>query len=365
MINETLKEEIKELEFDFEREIKALDGIIYNNPSAIFFDVVLIKYLDNNDTKKLALCKWNATKSLRDLMRMLFREKVFIKNLRDKENVYFAVTSKTKLLNFIWLDDIKLENISEKQLPYLTLIETSSGNYQAWIKLDKLYNENEIQTMKHYLIKTLGADKAAAAKIQPMRLPGFYSYKRIEPFYVKVYRTADKVLDGKALLYKIYNVYNKGGGTAKADAAGGSGGSDNWKKNSYYKKELELSDTTFDPNDERDMIIKWAEKQEYDIDKNIIDIMFIYQLLIRDYSESDIFLHLQNSRDDLHDKHKAGDYFERTYLKALLFKKLFFPMKKLYENRLLNEYIDEQKQLGNWDYTKKVTDNLKILIDSI
>ena len=357
--------ELKQLEADFERQIKALDGIVYNNPSAVFFDVVLIKYLDNNDTKKFTLTKWNATKNLRDLMRMLFREKVFIKNLRDKENVYVAVTPKTKLLNFIWLDDLKLENINEQQLKYITLVETSDNNYQGWIKLDKLYTETEIQQIKNYLIQKLKADKAAAAKIQPMRLPGFYSYKRIELFYVKVYKAADKVLDGKALLNKIYKYNNSSSINSSGSKTASKTTSGNWKKDSYYKKELKLNDVTFDPTDERDMIVKWAKKQQYVIDENIIDIMFIYQLLIRDYSESDIFLYLNDSRADLHDKHKASDYFERTYLKALLFKKLFFTSKKLYENRFLSEYIEEQKKNGNWDYAKKVTDNLKILIDSI
>ena len=236
--------ELKNIESDFEKQIESLRGIIYDNPSAVFFDVVLIKYLDNNDTKKFNLCKWNATKNLRDLMRMLFREKVFIKNLRDKENVYFAVTQKTKLLNFIWLDDLKLENISQKQLEYITLIETSPNNYQGFIKLDKLHTENEIQQIKNYLIQKLKADKAAASKIQPMRLPGFYSYKREQPHYVKVYRTADKTLDGKALLNKIYK-YNNSSSIGSATSCKTTSG--NWKKYSYYKKELELSDTTFNP----------------------------------------------------------------------------------------------------------------------
>ena len=359
--------ELKQLEADFEKQIKALDGIVYNNPSAVFFDVVLIKYLDNNDTKKFTLTKWNATKSLRDLVRMLFKEKVFVKNLRDKENVYFAVTQKTKLLNFIWLDDLKLENINEQQLKYITLVETSDNNYQGWIKLDKLYNENEIQQIKSYLIQKLKADKAAAAKIQPMRLPGFYSYKREIPFYVRVYRTAEKVLDGNILLNKINNFNNMQEkevvGNISQNISGAS--SNNWKKYSYYKKQLGLNDITFDPNHERNAIVKWAEQQLYEIDNNIIDIMFVYQLLIRDYSESDIFLYLENSRDDLHYKHKAGDYFERTYLKALLFKKLFFPFKKLYENGLLNDYINQQKQIGNWDEGKKVVENLRDLIGKI
>ena len=363
-MNETLKEQIRELEFDFEREIKALEGIVYNNPSKVFFDLVLIKYdHKDNSTKRLDVCKWNASRGLRDLKRMLFKEKVFIKNIAEYENVYFAVTQKTKFLNFIWLDDLKLENISQKQLEYITLIETSPSNYQGWIKLDKLYSENRIQQMKHYLITQLKADKAAAAKIQPMRLPGFFSYKRIERHYVKVYRTATKVLDCRPLLKKLKksnnNLVNISQNRVTSKVGGG------WKKDSYYKKELKLSDTTFNPNDERDMIIKWAEKQQYVIDENIIDIMFIYQLLIRDYIKSDIFAYLAKSREDLYEKHDAGDYFERTYLKALLFKKLFFPGKKLYENRDLNEYIEEQQKNGNWDNNKKVIDNLRELISSI
>jgi len=357
-------DELKQLEFEFEQEIKALDGIVYNNPSAIFYDVVLIKYLDNNDTKKMALCKWNATKSLRDLKRMFFKQNIFYKNLMKKENVYFAITPKTRLLNFVWLDDLKLENINEQQLEYITLIETSPNNYQGFIRLDKLYTENEIQQIKSYLIQKLKADKAAAAKIQPMRLPGFYSYKRTEPHYVKVHKVAEKVLDGSVLLNKINNMTTNST-TTKNIINNSGGGSDTWKKISYYKKQLQLSDITFNPENERDAIIKYAEQNNYNVDNNIVDIMFVYQLLIRDYSQNDIFLYLQQSRPDLSDKHQVGDYFERTYLKALLFKKLFFPIKKLYESRLLNEYIDEQKKSGNWDESKKVVENLKILISKI
>jgi len=359
--------EIKELEFGFEKQIKALEGIVFNNPSAVFFDLVLIKYdLETNSTKKLEVCKWNSKKKLRDLMRMLFKEKIFVKNLVRKENVYFAVTPKTKLLNFIWLDDLKRENLTEKQLKYITLIETSEGNYQGWIKLDKVYSENRIQQIKHYLVEKLKADKAATAKIQPMRLPGFYSYKREEPFFVKVYRVAEKTLNGKALLEKIQSLRATAIRKKKSVMINNSQKSNgNWQKYSYYKKQLGLKNANFDPLDERDYIIKYFNVPEKDIDKNIVDINYVYQLLIRDYSQNDIFLYLQQTRPDLDDKHKAGDYFERTYLKALLFKKLFFPKHTLFDNSRLLNFIKEQKENGNWDESKKVTENLRILISKI
>ncbi len=357
-----LTSELKEIEFDFENEVKTLDGIIFNNPSSVFFDVVLIKYQDNN-TKKFTLTKWNATKNLRNLMRMFYKQNIFYKNLIKKENVYFAVTPKTKLLNFIWLDDIKLENINEKQLEYLTLIETSENNFQAFIKLDKLYTKNEIQQIKNYLINTLKADKGASSYIQPMRLPGFYSYKKETPFYVKVYKTAKKVLNGESLLKKIQPA--RAVGEKKSVINISQKNSDgSWKKYSWYKKQLNLENTEFKPEDERDAIINWVNaNMNIAIDESIIDIMFVYQLLIRDYSENDIFLYLSRSRDDLFDKHKAADYFERTYLKALLFKKLF--SKKFYDNRLLVDYIKVKKENGDWDESKKVTENLQILINNL
>jgi len=364
---QNLTAQIKELEFDAENELKALQGIIYNNPSAVFFDVVLIKY-DSNNTKKISIAKWNGTKNLRNLMRMFYKQNIFYKNIVKRENVYFAVTPKTKLLNFIWLDDVKPENITDKQLPYLTLIETSPGNYQAWIKLDKLYSESEIQEMKKYLISRLAADKAAAAKVQPMRLPGVYSYKHETPFYVRVYKTAEKELNGKKLLEKISEPDNNkktefNGKKVMLSKTGSNG--DGWKKYSYYRKELDENDVNFDPVSERDAIIAYAESKGWDVDENRIDIAYIYQLLIRDYSENDIFLYLQQARPDLDDKHQAADYFERTYLKSLLFKKLFYPYKKLYEHNILNNYIEMKQETGDWDHAKKVTENLRSLIASI
>jgi hypothetical protein len=258
-----------------------------------------------------------------------------------------------------------LENISEKQLPYLTLIETSPGNFQAWIKLDKVYPESDIQTLKKYLILKLRADKAAAAKIQPMRLPGVYSYKHETPFYVKVYKTAERELNGEKLLKKIRPGKKQGSGKPAIERTQSSEEYSTWKKYSYYKSELKLDDDTFNPEDERDAIVRYVEYKQWPTDENRIDIAYIYQLLIRDYSENDIFLYLQQARQDLFDKHDAADYFERTFLKALLFKKLFYPTLKLYEHRLLDEYIEERKKNGDWDFGKKVTENLRDLISRI
>ena len=372
--------EIKELEFEFENEIKALEKIIFSNLSSVFFDVVLIKY-DKHNTKKINICKWNAKKNLRDFMRMFYKQNIFYKNLAKRENIYLAVTSQTKFLNFIWLDDIKLENINEKQLKYMTFIETSPGNYQAWIKLDKLYTKSEIQQIKNYLIKTLKADKAASSYIQPMRLPGVYSFKHQEPFYVKTYKIGTKTLNGRELLNKINNLNIKTE-TKQEDFKNkinisqnkNKNKNDAWKKYSYYKKQLDFINIEFSPEDERDTIknfyIKKQQeenkklKEKKEPDENIVDIYYIYQLLIRNYSREEIFEYLYKNRKDLDDKHIASDYFERTYLKALLFKKLFYPRLKLYEHRLLDEYIDERKKNGEWDESKKVIENLQILINN-
>ena len=362
---------IAELELEFEKEIKALQGIVFDNPSAVFFDVVLIKYFEvslipgNYTTKRFTIATWNGKKDLRNLMRMFYKYNLFYKNIVKKENIYFAVTYQTRFLNFVWLDDIKLENINEKQLPYLTLIETSPGNFQAWIKLDKVYPAEDVQQIKRYLIEKLGADKAAAARVQPMRLPGVYSYKHETPFFVRVSRVAEKTLNGKKLLEKIQPAkkvkFERENPTRRS---GGSGGG--WKKYSYYKSELGYENTLFNPEDERDAIIKYIQdNKKLAVDDNRVDIAYLYQLLIRDYSENDMFLYLQQSREDLEEKHVVRDYFERTYLKALLFKKLYFPEKKLYEHSLLLDYINEQQILGNWDNSKKVTENLKILVKQL
>ena len=363
-----LKNEIKELEFDFQNQIQSLEGIFFNNKSAVFFDIVLIKY-ENNDTKKISICKWKSTRSVVDLMKVFRKYNIFYKNIVKKENVYFAVTEKTKFLNFIWLDDIKLDNISQEQLEYMTLIETSPRNYQAWIRLNKLYTKNEIQQIKHYLIEKLKADRGASSYIQPMRFPGFFSYKHQEPFYVKVYKTSNKRLNGKKILEKIKNTESVVINNSQKSNTKSTEFNDSWKKYSYYKRELGLENIEFNPSDERNLIkehyMRKKDIKEDGIDENIIDIHYIYQLLIRDYPRDEIFLYLQQTREDLNDKHKASDYFERTYLKALLFYKLFYPEKKFYSNKDFNDYIKLQKEKGIWKEDKKVTENLQILIDNL
>jgi hypothetical protein len=347
-MNNLIKEEIKDLELNFKSQIEALENIIYNNPSAIFFDLVFIKY-QNNDTKKVNICKWKATENFSNFMRMLKRENVFYNNLVKQENIYLAVTPKTNLLNFIWLDDIKIENLSDEQKKYLTLIETSEGNYQAWISLNRLYDAKEVQEIKKYLVEQLKADKAATAKIQPMRLPGFYSYKHEIPFYVKVTNIATKKLNASNILKKINNnnnISNKP--QQKPQQNSKKNKSTNWKRYSYYKTKLFYSNKTFNPSDERDMIIEFVKQdnEDYEIDENIIDIHYIYQLIIRNYSKEKIYFYLEKSRPDLTIKHKStDDYFNRTYLKALLFYKLFYPELKLYENNKINEIL-ENKPIG-------------------
>jgi hypothetical protein len=350
--------QIKELEYDAERELQALRNIVFDNKSAIFYDLVLIRYLDNNNTKKFNVCKWNATKNLRNLMRMLFKNNVFYKNIAKKENVYFAVTSKTKLLNFIWLDDIKLENIDGKQLDFLTLIETSEGNYQAWIKLDKLYAEQKIQLIKKYLVEKLKADRAATAKIQPMRLPGFYSHKREIPFFVKTYRTAERELPGEKILAKISKENKKTIIVNNSLPSRNEIKTGNFLKYSYYKRKIGEQDILFDPLDERDAIVRWAEKEGHEVDENIIDINYVYQLLIRGYKKSEIFNYLCKVRNDIDIKHKAANYFERTYLKAQIFRALH-PDKFLYENRVISEILKENNGEKVTEFLQKYLQKLQ------
>jgi len=363
MIDEIIKEEIKDLEIDFKNQIKALENIIYNNPSAIFFDLVFIKY-QNNDTKKVAVCKWKATENFNNFMRVLKRENVFYKNIVKQENIYLAVTPKTKLLNFLWLDDIKLENISEMQKEYMTLVETSNNNYQAWISLNRLYNAKEVQEIKKYLVEQLGADKAATAKIQPMRLPGFYSYKHKIPFYVKVTNIATKKLNASNILKKINssnnNISNK---PQQKPQPNKKNKSNTWKRYSYYKTKLFYSNKKFNPLDERDAIIEFVKQDNEDIevDENIIDINYIYQLIIRGYGKEKIYFYLEKARKDLTTKHKSTiDYFERTYLKALLFYKKFYPDKKLYENHEINKILqDKPASLSVIDFLEQEIEKLE------
>jgi hypothetical protein len=344
-MNEILKDEIKDLELDFKNQVEALKGIVCDNPSAVFYDLVYIKY-QNNDTKKFVVCKFKATNNFSNFMRLLKDVNVFYKNIVKRENIYLAVTPKTEYLNFIWLDDIKLENISDKQKEYLTLIETSEGNYQAWIQLDKVYKENKVQEVKKYLVEQLKADKAATAKIQPMRLPGFYSYKHEIPFYVKVVNQAIEKLNVDVMLKKIQKSTLTSISRTQQAIPKPKNNSDIWKQYSYYKTQLfyNYEDRFFDPLDERDMIIKFVKDDtDNKVDENVIDINYIYQLVIRDYKKNEIFNYLDKSRPDLTIKHKnTDDYFERTYLKALLFYKKFYPELKLYENDQINEILQNK-----------------------
>jgi hypothetical protein len=271
-------------------------------------------------------------------------------------------------LNFIWLDDIKMENISEEQKKYLTLIETSEGNYQAWISLNRLYDAKEVQEIKKYLVEKLKADKAATAKIQPMRLPGFYSYKHKIPFYVKVTNVATKKLNASNILKKINsssnnNISNKP--QQKPQQNKSKSNTNTWKRYSYYKTKLfyNYEDQFFDPLDERDMIIKFIKQDNEDIevDENIIDIHYIYQLVIRNYSKEEIFDYLEKARKDLTTKHKSTiDYFMRTYLKALLFYKKFYPNKKLYENHEINKILqDKPASLSVIDFLEQEIEKLE------
>ena len=367
MINKIIKDEIKDLELDFKSQVEALKGIVCDNPSsAILFDLVYIKYQDNN-TKKFVVCKFKATNNFSNFMRLLKDVNVFYKNIVKRENIYLAVTPRTNLLNFIWLDDIKLENISDKQKEYMTLIETSDDNYQAWIQLNRLYNASEVQEAKKYLVEQLKADKAATAKIQPMRLPGFYSYKHEIPFYVKVTHKATKKLDISLVLKKIQKPtptqdQTKPISTPKPKPKNNN--SDTWKKYSYYKSQLNYVYKNFNPKDERDTIIEFvkSDSDNNKVDENVIDINYIYQLIIRDYKKNEIFDYLDKSRPDLTIKHKStDDYFERTYLKALLFYKKFYPDQKLYQNHEINEIL--QNKPANKNVIEYLEEQIKCLKD--
>ena len=61
-MNNLIKEQISDLELDFKNQAEALKGIVCDNPSAVFYDLVYIKYQEN-DTKKMAICKQKGNNS--------------------------------------------------------------------------------------------------------------------------------------------------------------------------------------------------------------------------------------------------------------------------------------------------------------
>ena len=328
--------EVKELENDFDSYIRALDGIVFNNSAQVFFEVVFIKYLEDNNTKKMSVAVWNSEKNLRNFKRMLFKNKVFYRHVKDKENVYVAVTSKTKKVNFLWLDDVKKENLTSEQLKYFTLIETSPNNYQAWARFDDFYDVREVQVVKKYLIKQLKADQAASGIIQPMRLPGFYNYKPNSPGHlIKVYKEAEKKLPFLALLKKAKRRNVKSPGKKVINPL-----------TLWDKLKIKLTKVTSEKQGEKIVT-------EIKVDKNVVDQHYVFRLIKAGYSKSEILNYLKTVRPDIEDKHKFGDYFERTYLKAKLYA-LMNPGDYYYENRFISELIRE-----NCPADKKIVDFLR------
>ena len=346
--------EVKELENDFDSYIRALDGIVFNNSAQVFFEVVFIKYLEDNNTKKMSVAVWNSEKNLRNFKRMLFKNKVFYRHVKDKENVYVAVTPKTRKINFIWLDDIKKENLTNEQLKYFTLIETSPNNYQAWVRLNDFYDVREVQVVKKYLIKQLGADPAASGIIQPMRLPGFYNYKpNAVGHLVKVYKEAEKKLPFLALLKKAKKqLEGKGDVIVKT-------------RGNVKSPEKMINPLTLWDKLEVELTKVISEKQgekvvtEIKVDKNVVDQHYVFRLVKAGYSKSEILNYLKTVRPDIEHKHKFSDYFERTYLKAKLYA-LMNPDDFYYENRFIAELIRE-----NCPADKKVIDFLREKVQNL
>jgi hypothetical protein len=188
-----------------------------------------------------------------------------------------------------------------------------------------------------------------------MRIPGFYSYKREIPFFVKTYRTAERELPGEKILSKISRENKKTIVIPNKDNEIKTG---DFLKYSYYKRKTGEQDISFNPDDEREAIVRWAEKEGHEIDENIIDINYVYQLLIRGYKKSEIFNYLCKARDDLDIKHKAADYFERTYLKAQIFRALH-PDKFLYENREIQEILRGNEGEKVTEFLQKYLQDLK------
>jgi len=98
-------------------------------------------------------------------------KKIHIGNANEK-NIYFAV-SKDSTSRVIWLDDVKPDRFTK----YMTIIQTSKDSYQAFIKFDRCLSDDEFKVVRDKLVETYDSDRAAKARIQPMRLPGFLNQK--------------------------------------------------------------------------------------------------------------------------------------------------------------------------------------------
>ncbi len=304
-LNSILKEHIREIRQDLRSFFKKhLEG--YNK----FYQIALIRYVDitKKTTKKYTIP--NAFSDVRGFDRVLYKENIVYKNqdANRRENIYIHFHPKTKYSRLVWIDDIKLETAQNSPFwNYLTLIETHSGNFQAFIKLDRWLDIKNLQLLKSYFVRELKGDIAAQSYIQPMRLPFLWNWKYNPPYPITVYKESFRELETQNLLEAI-NLDNK------ALSQG-----DNRLYTLLEDKSLEslLKDENWVELRER---IRLNFIGKYKHDESIIDFYFTKYLYEHKYQANAIFEILKIARKDIEDKKEGHlhDYIVRTTLKAII-----------------------------------------------
>ena len=305
-LSNILKEHIREIRQDLRSFFeKHLEG--YNK----FYQIALIRYTDivKKTTKKYTIP--SAFSDTRGFDMVIYKENIVYKNqdANRKENIYIHFHPKTKYSRLIWLDDIKLETAQNSQFwDYLTLIETHSGNFQAFIKLDRWLDIPSLQLIKSYLVKELKADIAAQSYIQPMRLPYLWNWKYNPPFLITLHKESFKKLETQNLLEAIKSD-NKT--LAKGDKA---------LYTLLESKELEDTLEREDWVSLREFVRQVLLTGKYKRDESAVDFYFAKYLYKQRYKAKDIFKLLKIARENIEDKKEGHlqDYIERTVLKAII-----------------------------------------------
>ncbi len=342
VLNSILKEHIREIRQDL-RSFFENHLLGYNK----FYQIALIRYTDivKKTTKKYTIP--SAFSDTRGFDMVLYKENIVYKNqdANRRENVYIHFHPKTKYSKLIWLDDIKLKTAQNSLLwDYLTLIETHSGNFQAFIKLDRWLDIPTLQLLKSYLVRELKADIAAQSYIQPMRLPFLWNWKYNPPYLITLYKESFKKLETQDLLEQIKSD-NKT--LAKGDKA---------LYTLLESKELKDTLEREDWVSLREFIRQTLLTGKYKSDESTVDFYFAKYLYGQRYKVKDIFKLLQIARESIVDKKEGHlqDYIERTVLKAII----STIDKEIYKSLSLNA---SQKGKRVIDYAREICRNWDVI----
>ncbi len=339
-LNSILKEHIREIRQDL-RSFFSNHLENYNK----FYQIALIQYVNTNrkTTKKYTFP--DAFSDVRGFDRVLYKENIVYKNqdANRRENVYIHFHPKTKYSRLIWLDDIKLETAQNSPFwNYLTLIETHSGNFQAFIKLDRWLDIKNLQLIKSYLVRELKGDVAAQSYIQPMRLPFLWNWKYDPPHLITIFKESFKKLGTQSLLEQI-----------ESDNEALSQGD-----NRLYTllEDDKLEDTLKRKNwvKLRELIRDKLIDEEYKNDESVVDFYFVKYLFKNNYKAETILKLLKLARENIKDKKEGHlhDYIERTVLKAIInaTDKEFYKSLSLNASQEGKRVIDYAREIcRNWD----------------